>query len=157
MAVLDHGEYCRTCGALPGEFCKDDSAPHPRNGSFEPFKVLRARVTARLPFSDEREVDTSLLTTAADVIADRQAKYGSPLEDMRRIAQMWSAILGVAVKPEQVPLCMEAVKISRAVNAYQPDNAVDGCGYWQVYESCMTEQFAEDDQRDAAKVIAEAQ
>jgi len=43
---------------------------------------------------------------------------------------MWAAILGIPeVTPEQVGLCMVAVKISRQVNKAKRDNLVDICGY----------------------------
>ena len=44
---------------------------------------------------------------------DRQEDYGSPYENHRRIAVLWSAYLGTEVSPMQVAICMALVKIAR--------------------------------------------
>lgn len=59
----------------------------------------------------------------------RQMRYGHPLDDYTRTAQLWSAILGVEVLPEQALLCMCAVKISRECHEHARDNLVDLAGY----------------------------
>lgn len=60
----------------------------------------------------------------------RNGTYGHPLDDMGRTAKMWAVILGIdEVTPEQVALCMMALKISRQVNRHHRDNLVDACGY----------------------------
>jgi hypothetical protein len=75
-------------------------------------------------------MNESILEEAARLTTtDRQGLYGPPLTDFTRTAKMWSAILGIEVKPEQVPLCMIAVKISRECNKHQRDNLTDMCGY----------------------------
>lgn len=63
------------------------------------------------------------------VHGDRQEAYGHPFHDFSRTAQLWSAILGQDVSPEQVALCMVAVKISRLCNSYKRDSIVDMAGY----------------------------
>ncbi len=64
------------------------------------------------------------------VLGPRQADYGHPLEDFTRTGRMWAAILGIPeVTPEQVGLCMIAVKISRECNRHKRDNLVDIAGY----------------------------
>lgn len=63
------------------------------------------------------------------VHGDRGRDYGSPYDDFGRTAAMWQTILGVAVTPEQVALCMICVKISRLANAMKDDSIVDICGY----------------------------
>ncbi len=68
------------------------------------------------------------------VRGDRQDAYGDTFANQSRIAQMWSAILGVQVQPEQVCLCMVAVKISRECHNPKRDNAVDGAGYFQLLQ-----------------------
>jgi len=65
---------------------------------------------------------------------DRNADYGHPIEDFTRTAKMWGAILGVEVKPEHIPLCMIAVKISRECNKPKADNVIDICGYARTLE-----------------------
>ena len=66
------------------------------------------------------------------VYGDRQADYGDAVVSFSRIADLWSAILGVRVSPRKVALCMAALKISREVSAHKDDNLADGCGYLEL-------------------------
>ena len=65
------------------------------------------------------------------VYGERGENYGHPFEDFSRTAQIWSAILGITVEPEQVALCMIGLKISRECNRPKRDNVVDGAGYFE--------------------------
>lgn len=92
-----------------------------------------------IPFETEAqpfEREPSVLEEATDLIhGARQKQYGHPIEDFSRTAKMWEAILGVEVPVEKVPLCMIAVKMSRAVESPQKrDSIVDICGYAGTYE-----------------------
>ncbi len=73
------------------------------------------------------------------VHGDRNQDYGSPLDDFTRTAKMWSAILGCEVTPEQVGLCMCAVKISRQCNKPKGDNLVDLAGYAETVNMVIDE------------------
>jgi len=73
------------------------------------------------------------------VNGDRQQAYGHPLDDFLRTAKIWSAILGIAVTPEQVGLCMAGLKISRECNKHHRDNLVDGAGYLATVEKVIDE------------------
>ena len=75
------------------------------------------------------------------VHGDRQADYGHPLDDFTRTAAMWSAILGFAVKAEQVGLCMAAVKISRQCNHPKRDNMTDLAGYAATVQMVVEERI----------------
>lgn len=67
---------------------------------------------------------------AQKVSGPRQETYGDCRETARRIALVWSAILGTTVHPWQVPLMMAGLKLVRAGrNPGHRDNLVDGCGY----------------------------
>jgi hypothetical protein len=60
----------------------------------------------------------------------RQKAYGHPVDDFTRTGRMWAAILNMPhVSPQQVAMCMIAVKISREVNSPGRDNRVDIAGY----------------------------
>lgn len=61
---------------------------------------------------------------------ERGARYGHPLENFGRIAQMWEPILGVAVTAQQVGLALIAVKLGRLVETPDdPDSIADLAGY----------------------------
>jgi len=77
---------------------------------------------------------STLLEAERLVHGDRNASYGHPLDDFTRTAKMWSAILGIEVRPEQIGLCMIAVKLSRECHAPKRDNLVDIAGYAETVE-----------------------
>ena len=70
---------------------------------------------------------------------DRNETYGHPLDDFTKTAGLWSVILSTEVTPEQVALCMVAVKISREMNAHKRDNLTDGAGYFGTLEMIYDE------------------
>ncbi len=73
---------------------------------------------------------SGILEEAAKLVhGDRGQDYGDPSDDFAKTAKMWSAILGVEVTPDKIPLCMIAVKISRLCNSYKRDSVVDIAGY----------------------------
>jgi hypothetical protein len=77
------------------------------------------------------------LREAARLInSDRNKQYGNPEDNFGRISKLWSVVLGVDVSPEDVAMCMVAVKVARyaSKSGYQPDTWIDiagyaGCGY----------------------------
>ena len=89
--------------------------------------------------SDPKEGETILEEANRLVHGDRQSDYGHPLDDFTRTAMMWSAILGIPVKAEQVGLCMVAVKLSRQVNRPKRDNMVDAAGYSSTVQMVIEE------------------
>jgi len=72
-----------------------------------------------------------LLKEASELVAAaRDEVYGDPLTNHQRIADLWSAILDVNIEPEEVVLCMIAVKMSRLCNTSDhKDSWVDIAGY----------------------------
>lgn len=71
----------------------------------------------------------TILEEAYSAVEDRKRVYGPPKEDFARQALLWSAILNHPVRPEDVPLCLIATKISREVHSPKVDNRVDIAGY----------------------------
>jgi hypothetical protein len=68
---------------------------------------------------------------------DRQTDYGSPIEDFTKQARMWGSILGVKVTPQQIAMCMIAVKLSRLTNSPRHrDSIADICGYARCLDLC---------------------
>lgn len=67
----------------------------------------------------------------------RDADYGSPLDNMTDIAKGWSVILGVEVRPDQVPLMMVWTKICRAkTSPGLADHYDDGAAYMAIAGEC---------------------
>lgn len=78
----------------------------------------------------------SLHEAARLISSERNVHYGPPSENFKRIADLWSVILGVRVSMEDVAMCMVALKMARyaSKSGYQPDTWIDiagyaGCGY----------------------------
>ena len=79
--------------------------------------------------------ETALEEAQRLVHGERGVAYGHPLDDFTRTGRLWAAILGIdIVTPEQVGLCMAAVKISREVNRPGRDNRVDLAGYAETVQ-----------------------
>lgn len=67
----------------------------------------------------------------------RKNDYGHPYDDFKRVAAMWSAILGCTVHIDKVALCMIALKISRECNSHKRDNLVDIAGYAECADKVL--------------------
>ena len=68
---------------------------------------------------------------------DRQLDYGSPIEDFTKQARMWSVILNTNVTPQQIAMCMIAVKLCRMTNSPRHrDSAIDVVGYARCLDLC---------------------
>lgn len=64
------------------------------------------------------------------VYGDRGETYGHPAEDYKRVALIWSGILGVEITPIQAIQCMVGIKLSRLSNTPDHrDSWVDIAGY----------------------------
>lgn len=73
----------------------------------------------------------SILREAEQLVsATRRVEHGDPNETFAEIAAIWSVLLGVGVRPDQVSACMIAVKLVRAKrNPGHRDNWLDMAGY----------------------------
>lgn len=47
---------------------------------------------------------------------------------------MWEAIIGCSVSPEQVLLCMAALKMAREAGQHEQDNMPDAIGYLSMMD-----------------------
>ncbi len=71
-----------------------------------------------------------LLQQAADVIEHREGIYGPPRELFVHIARRWSLVLGVAVTPAKVALCLIDLKLARLTrDPSHLDSVIDVAGY----------------------------
>lgn len=52
---------------------------------------------------------------------------------------MWEAIIGSSVTPEQVVLCMAALKIAREAGMHDMDNLTDAHGYLSLVPEVRSE------------------
>ena len=79
-----------------------------------------------------------LLKKTADVIQARGDSYGDITECHKRIADLWSVILDKKVEPEQVALCMIALKIARLMESPDhTDSWQDIIGYTMTGYECV--------------------
>lgn len=94
-------------------------------------------------------LDKTVLDEAKRLVYnDRAIDYGHPLDECGRIAGMWSILLGVEVKAEQIPMCMIAMKMSREMNRRKRDNAVDIAGYAECLDRIHSERVKRDTSHD---------
>ena len=54
-----------------------------------------------------------LLSKASEIVENRGGEYGDVLDNHNRIAAIWSVILGIHSKAEQVALCMAGTTTAR--------------------------------------------
>ena len=72
----------------------------------------------------------STIQIAQDLInGDRQDAYGKAEENFKRIAERWSQLLGIQIKPWQVGVMMADLKLARLTNGPNLDSFIDGIGY----------------------------
>jgi hypothetical protein len=100
-----------------------------------PITIVGVKYVPEEPVTRADALDNThdgLINDANRIISgDREAVYGDAGEDFTRTGKMWAAILGLdAVRPEQVALCMTALKIGRLCETpNHRDGWVDGIGY----------------------------
>ena len=70
--------------------------------------------------------------TVEQLLNDRGADYDAPLPNHRRIAAIWTAILGHEVTAHQAALCMVGVKLAREAYKHKADNCDDGEAYFRI-------------------------
>lgn len=71
--------------------------------------------------------------TTEELLAQRHQVYGDRVENMERVAQMWSGYLGFAIRPVDVPAMLALYKMYRLnVEPEYSDNIDDVDGYMQM-------------------------
>ena len=91
-----------------------------------------------------------LIEAAHLIYNDREQDYGTPQENFKRIATLWSVVLGIPIKEHQVALCMNQVKVARLVESpKKTDGWVDAAAYMGIGGELATEEPAKiDDSED---------
>lgn len=74
---------------------------------------------------------SEMLDKAKEIVTkDRQAQHGKPEDSFGKIADYWSAYLGIPLKGYDVANLMILLKIARAqINPTNYDNYTDAAGY----------------------------
>lgn len=68
-----------------------------------------------------------------DILEERYATYGDPVEMHERIAKIWSGILHVNINANEVALCMMGMKLARSQNSPDhEDSLIDVAGYNEI-------------------------
>jgi len=83
-------------------------------------------------------MSTPINENVAELIDERVKVYGDPTVTFPQIAQAWSAVLGVEVRPDQVPLCLIAMKLVRTSQTPDySDNSDDIEGYLDIFRKVV--------------------
>lgn len=92
--------------------------------------------------------DVTIADKAKEIIyGDRESCYGDPGKNLRLIAVMWSAYLGIDVTPEQVCDMMVQLKIARLKNTPDHEESkIDIIGYTLLKERINEGRIEEDKQ-----------
>ena len=68
--------------------------------------------------------------SAEHLLNERGFRYGDPITNHLRIAQLWGAYLGHGIEPHEVAICMALVKLSRiSEQATHKDSYEDAIAY----------------------------
>lgn len=70
-----------------------------------------------------------LLEAYGLINGERQKEYGTPEDSFSRIADMWSAYLGVEIRADDVACMMALLKLAREAHSHKRDNLIDAAGH----------------------------
>lgn len=108
------------------------------NNIKENIMPQRVEDIEQLPLHAEATAKLEKDRITRELIDGRVALYGEPVEGFKRIAQVWSGILGTEVSATDVCLCMIGMKAVRAnVTPDYSDNIDDIAGYRDIYLQIM--------------------
>jgi hypothetical protein len=92
------------------------------------------------------------IESVADILRERNQNYGTPYANHVNTAQLWSVILNRDIKPEEVVMCMVAVKLSRLIHEPSHDDSwADIIGYGGIGRGIA------DIERDVNNVVSKLQ
>jgi len=75
-------------------------------------------------------VDHNIATDAIELLeVEREQDYGDAADNMKRIADLWGAYLGVSISRQDAAVMMSLLKLARMKGRYKRDNAVDAVAY----------------------------
>lgn len=80
-------------------------------------------------------------TSDHPTVTERRKVREAPGPHFKRVATIWSAILGVPVSAEQVVLCMVGLKMAREAGQHDPDNITDAEGYLSLIPEVRSAQI----------------
>ena len=93
--------------------------------------TVELQIAKLMPTTTEQLLDNVVKTIHA-----RGVRYGHPVTQHKRIAELWSAYLGYPIQPNEVAICMALVKISRqAEDPAYLDNYEDAIAYLSIAKS----------------------
>lgn len=125
------------CNELTNLFDKlysiDDGVDEEHNKNIRPDISIKKDVS-----SNTSDLNESVQTIREDILKEavicvcgqRQIDYGSPLESFSSIASLWSAYLGIDIKPVDAAMLLALLKVSRIKTGEGTrDSFVDLAGY----------------------------
>jgi hypothetical protein len=94
--------------------------------------------------------------TTDELLDSRVAVYGDRVDNMVRVAEMWSAFLGQRIQPWQVPVMFTLYKIYRiGITPDYGDNVDDVDGYMQIFREVIGEDMVNARTTDEYRQIKE--
>lgn len=106
---------------------------HRANGSARPASHIELELWNELQRLGAAQVNIETEMTTEELLAQRHQVYGDRVENMERVAQMWSGYLGFEVRPVDVPAMLALYKLYRLnVEPEYSDNIDDVDGYMQM-------------------------
>jgi hypothetical protein len=96
------------------------------------YQISRSSLMKYLIMTSTEKLFDNVIKT----IHARGLRYGHPITNHKRIAELWSAYLGYPIQPNEVAICMALVKISRqAEDPAYVDNYEDAIAYLSIGKS----------------------